>query len=308
MVLGFLKSKYQALKEALKKTRDRFADRLRNLISGPLNEELIEELEKTFYEADFGVKTSLELAEKTKAFLRKNKDCSADTALAFLEDEIAALLQQGVADLKKATNGPTVILIVGVNGNGKTTTTAKLGKKLSDENKKVLFAAADTFRAGAQEQLAIWAERLNIDLVAGAYKSDPAACAYDALQAACAREIDYLIIDTAGRLENKTHLLRELEKIRRSLQKIAPDAPHETLLILDAAVGQNGLQHAKVFSTVTPLTGLILTKMDGTAKGGGAVVIQKELGIPIKFIGTGEGVDDFVAFDAKSFAHSLFFE
>jgi fused signal recognition particle receptor len=197
---------------------------------------------------------------------------------------------------------------VGVNGNGKTTSVAKLCNKLLGEKKKVILAAADTFRAGAQEQLAIWAERLGVDLVSGAYKSDPAACAYDAFQAACARGADFLIIDTAGRLENKTHLMRELEKIKKSLQKIRPDTPQETLLVLDATVGQNGLENAKTFSTYTPLTGLILTKMDGTAKGGGALVIQKELGIPIKFIGTGEGVDDFLSFDAKAFAHSLFFD
>jgi len=308
MVLKFLKSGYNALKQALKKTRDRFTDRLRSLFSRPIDEELMEELEKTFYEADLGVKTSLELAEKTKAFLRKNQGCSADNVLSYLEDEVASLLQQGTAELHCAQKGPTVVLVVGVNGNGKTTTVAKLSKKLIEDGKKVLLAAADTFRAGAQEQLAIWAKRLQIDLVAGAYKSDPAACAFDGLQAALARGADYLIIDTAGRLENKTHLMKELEKIRKSLQKLMPDAPHETLLVLDATVGQNGLQNAKAFSTFTPLSGVILTKMDGTAKGGGVVAIQKELGIPIKFIGTGEGIDDFTPFDPRSFAHALFFE
>ncbi len=308
MVFHFLQSGYNAIKRALKKTRDRFTDRLRALFSKPIDENLVEELETIFYEADLGVKTSLEMAEKTKTFLRKNQGCSADAVLTFLENEITQLLKQADSTIKKAAQGPTVILVVGVNGNGKTTTVAKLCKKLQDEGNTVLLAAADTFRAGAQEQLAIWADRLKVDLVSGAYKSDPAACAFDAVQAALSRGADYVIVDTAGRLENKTHLMKELEKIRKSIQKVCSDAPHETLLVLDATVGQNGLQNAKVFSTFTPLSGLILTKMDGTAKGGGAIAIQKELNIPIKWLGTGEGIDDLAPFEAQNFAHSLFFE
>ncbi len=308
MVLGFLKSSYQAVKSALKKTRDRLSQSLRQLFSKPIDEELFEELERTFYEADLGVKTSQELAEKTKSFMQKNQGCNAEEILNYIEKEITSLLAGYNPSLKESTSSPTVILVVGVNGNGKTTFVAKLAKKLLGEGKKVLMAACDTFRAGAQEQLSIWAERLKIDIVTGSYGSDPAAVAFDAYQAAKTRGVDYLLIDTAGRLENKTHLMKELEKVRKSLQKVGEGSPHETLLVLDATVGQNGLQNAKIFSSFTPLTGVVLTKMDGTAKGGGAVAIQKELHLPIKFIGIGEGVDDLISFNAKEFAHSLLFE
>lgn len=208
-------------------------------------------------------------------------------------------------ECKKALAPPTVILVVGVNGNGKTTSIAKLAKLLKEDEARVLLAGADTFRAGAQEQLAIWANRLGVDIVAANYKSDPAAVAFDAISKALAKGYDYVIIDTAGRLENKTHLMKELEKIRRSCQKLVPEAPHETLLVMDATVGQNGLTQAKAFHEATPLTGIILTKLDGTAKGGTAFGIQRALKIPIKFISTGETVDDFAIFEPSSFVEAL---
>jgi len=310
MVLQFLKSGYQAVKAALKKTRARFSDRLRSLFSRKINEEIVGELEEIFYDADLGVKTAQELTQNTKEFLRSHTEATADEVLTFIEAQLVAMMQSFDPQLKKSgvAGEPTVVLVVGTNGNGKTTFIAKLAHQLTEEGHKVILAAADTFRAGAQEQLAIWAKKLSIDIIAGTYMGDPAAVVFDALQAAKARGCDYVLIDTAGRLENKTHLMKELEKIRRSSQKFSAASPHETLLVLDATIGQNGVQLAKTFREFTPLSGLVLTKIDGTAKGGTAIAIQKELGIPIKFLGTGEGIRDLVAFDPKTFVHSLLFE
>lgn len=310
MVFQFLKKGYQAVTSALKKTRDRFSTRLRSLFSRKFDESLLEELEEIFYEADLGVKTAQEMTKKTKEFLIKNKGASADEVLSFLEQELIEVLKPFDYSLKISTNAscPTVILVVGTNGNGKTTFIAKLARYLIDDGKKVLLAAADTFRAGAQEQLDIWAERLQVDIVSGNYKSDPAAVVFDAIEAARARGCDFVLIDTAGRLENKTHLMKELEKIKRCCEKFGPNCPHETLLVLDATIGQNGLTYAKTFREFTPLTGLVLTKIDGTAKGGTAIAIQKELSIPIKFLGTGEGIHDLAPFEPEAFVHSLFFE
>ncbi len=206
-----------------------------------------------------------------------------------------------------AARMPAIFLIVGVNGNGKTTSVAKLSHLLKQNNKKVLVAAADTFRAAAIEQLETWAEKLKIDIVKGAPKSDPAAVTFDAIQAAKARGCDVVLIDTAGRLHTKTPLMQELEKIKRSCQKASSNGgPHETLLVLDATTGQNAIDQAKHFHKFTPLTGIILTKLDGTAKGGIIIAIQRELGIPIKFIGTGEQIDDMQPFDPQKFVESLF--
>jgi fused signal recognition particle receptor len=201
---------------------------------------------------------------------------------------------------------PMIILIVGVNGNGKTTSVAKLSHLLKQNGQKVLVAAADTFRAAAIEQLDTWAQRLQIDIVKGSPKSDPAAVAFDAVQAAKARHCDVVLVDTAGRLHTKTPLMQELEKIKRSCYKASLSGPHETLLVLDATTGQNAIDQAKHFHKFTPLTGIILTKLDGTAKGGIVVAIQRELAIPIKFVGTGEQIDDLQPFDPKNFVENLF--
>jgi fused signal recognition particle receptor len=197
-------------------------------------------------------------------------------------------------------------MIVGVNGNGKTTATAKLAKRFQDAGKTVMMAAADTFRAAAVEQLETWAHRLQLDIVKGSPKSDPAAVAFDALTAAKARGADVVIVDTAGRLHTKTPLMQELEKIRRTCQKVVPSSPHEVLLVLDATTGQNGVEQAQTFCKFVPITGLILTKIDGTAKGGVAINIQRQLGIPILFLGTGEGVEDLEPFEAGVFVKGLF--
>jgi fused signal recognition particle receptor len=210
--------------------------------------------------------------------------------------------------LCEAPHNPTVILVIGANGSGKTTSIAKLAHLFSSQKKSVLLAAADTFRAAAQEQLAIWANRLNIDIITSTYQADPAAVAFDAITAAKARGVDVLIIDTAGRLENKQHLMRELEKIKRSCHKALPGSPHEILLVLDATVGQNGVEQASSFHGSMGVTGLILTKLDGSAKGGVVIAIQKQLTLPVKFLGVGESLDALVPFDSKNFVHSMLFD
>lgn len=303
MVLQFLKNSFSALKSALKKTRSFFSDRLMALFSGKVDQELIDGLEELFYEADLGVSVSHELIEKTKKFLKANPNAQAKESIQFLQNELTNALS--VYDCKLNQAIPLIILVVGVNGNGKTSSVAKLAKQFTQEGKKVLLAGADTFRAGAQEQLAIWAERIGVDIVSASYKSDPAAVAFDAVAKATTKAYDVVLIDTAGRLENKTHLMKELEKIRRSIQKFVPDAPHETLLVMDATVGQNGVEQAKAFHESTPLTGIILTKVDGTAKGGTAFAITRALKIPIKFLTLGEKIDDFAYFEPASYVQAL---
>lgn len=215
-----------------------------------------------------------------------------------------SILNSSPSSLEEAS--PLIILIVGVNGNGKTTSTAKLAHLFQKEDKKVLVGAADTFRAAAIEQLETWAQKIGVDIVKGAPKSDPASVAFDTVKAGISRQAEVILIDTAGRLHTKTNLMQELEKIRRSCKKLSSKSPQETLLVLDATTGQNAIDQAKHFHQYTPLTGIILTKLDGTAKGGIVVAIQKELGIPVKFIGTGEQLDDFEPFDSASFVEGLF--
>jgi len=310
MVLGFLKSGFQSLNKALKKTRSSLTNRLHSLFGRPIDENMLEELEEIFFEADFGVSIVQEMMEKTKKFLYKNKDAQLEEVLHFLSTELEQSFSTHAPELSFSENKeePSVFLIVGTNGNGKTTTLAKLAHRLKKEGKNPLLVAGDTFRAGAQEQLKVWADRLSLPLIPGSYKQDPASVVFDALEAAQKRGFDTVLIDTAGRLENKTPLMKELEKICRTIKKKVPSAPHETLLILDATIGQNSLQYAKTFQSFTPLSGLILTKVDGSARGGAAIAIQKELSLPIKFVGTGEQVEDMAPFDAKEFIKGLFFE
>lgn len=303
MVFQFLKNTYQAVKSALKKTRSFFADRIKSLFSGKIDQSTLDQLEELFYEADLGVAISSSLIEKTKTYVRNHPEAKSDEIIAFLRQELTSVLTN--YDSKLSPGAPLVILVVGVNGNGKTSSIAKLAKYFKSEGKKVLVAGGDTFRAGAQEQLAIWAERIGVDIVSANYKSDPAAVAFDAVSKAVSKNYDVLLIDTAGRLENKTHLMKELEKMRRSLQKHIESAPQETLLVMDATVGQNGVEQAKAFHQSTPLTGIILTKLDGTAKGGTAFAITQALKIPIKFISLGEQVDDFAHFEPQTFVQAL---
>lgn len=308
MVYQYLKSGYQKLRNALSKTRSFLGEKIRNIFSNPLDENTLEKLEQLLYESDLGVEASLELTNKIRNFHAQNPTAGPEELFIEVRRKVLDILKQyspALVELPKG-EGPCVILIVGVNGNGKTTSVAKLSKRFHDGSKKVILAAADTFRAAATEQLETWAEKLNLDIVKGKPKSDPAAIAFDAINAGIAREADVVIIDTAGRLQTKTHLMQELEKIRRSCRKINPAFPHETLLVLDATTGQNAIDQAKIFHKYTPITGIILTKLDGTAKGGIILSIQQTLGIPVKFIGLGESMDDLEPFNPDSFVNALF--
>ncbi len=306
MVLKFFKSSFAKVKSALSKTRSALGDKLFSLFQKNIDSVTLEELEQIFYEADMGIEASSELTEKVKNFYRKNPNLDAKGLIDEIKREILSALSETPLKMKEAANGLLVILVVGVNGNGKTTTCAKLARRYKDFGKKVMIAAADTFRAAATEQLEVWATRIGIDIVKGVQNADAASVCYDALDAALARNSDVVIIDTAGRLHTKIDLMQELEKIKRVCNKVIPDSPHETLLVLDATIGQNAIDQAKIFHKYTPISGLILTKMDGTAKGGIVINIQKELGIPVKFIGTGERLDDLEPFDAETFVNALF--
>lgn len=307
MVLQFLKASLQKFKKAFTKTRQLLGKKIRNLFSGPIDETKVEALEEILYEADLGVKTSMELAERVRDELRKNDKVSSENLISLIKNELKKKLYLP-PQTTAAVISPHVILIVGVNGNGKTTTTAKLAKRYKDAGKSVMLGAADTFRAAASEQLTLWAEKLDLPLVKGRHKGDPSSVVFDTVTAAASQKIDIVLIDTAGRLQTKTSLMQELDKIRRASDKVVAGSPHEILLVLDATVGQNAIDQAKVFSKFTPLTGLILTKLDGTAKGGVIVNIYEELKIPVKFIGVGETLDDLEPFDAEAFVDSLFEE
>ncbi|MDE3045319.1 MAG: signal recognition particle-docking protein FtsY [Verrucomicrobiota bacterium] len=255
-----------------------------------------DDLERLLYEADLGA----ELAAQLVADLRK-KD--PEDPVSFLKARLLALFPP---PSQHPVHSPHIVLVVGVNGSGKTTTLAKLASKYHAEGKKVLLAAADTFRAAAIEQLETWALKIGVDLIKGQPKSDPSAVAYDAISAALARKADIVFIDTAGRLQTKTDLMHELSKIRRVIQKLAPSAPHETLLVLDATIGQNAIDQAKVFHQFTPITGIVLTKLDGSAKGGIAAALQQQLKIPILWAGLGESEADLVPFNAQDYVNALF--
>lgn len=304
MVFNYLKSGFAKVKSALSKTRSILGAKITSLFSGKIDEDTLDELEQILYEADLGVKTASELTKKVRDAYSKKPEMKSEEIISFLKAEILKDLNLQSNELK--SNSPLVILIVGVNGNGKTTSVAKLSAKFKSEGKKVLVAAADTFRAGAIHQLEIWAERINMDIVKGMPKSDPSSVVFDAVNAGLSRQSDVIIIDTAGRLHTKIDLMQELEKIKRSCKKLIPDSPHETLLVLDATTGQNAIEQAKIFNQYTPISGIILTKLDGTAKGGIVLSIQKQLGIPVKFIGVGEGMDDLEHFDSETFVNALF--
>jgi len=299
----------QQIKSSLTKTRASFLTRLSALVAkNEVNEEFWSGLEETLIGADVGVETTIALVDKLRVRAEKERVRDAARVQELLKEELLALLeikpQSPPPD--SASQLPCVVLVVGVNGSGKTTSIAKLTNYYKAQGKKVILAAADTFRAAAIDQLKIWGQRVGVDVVAHQPGADPGAVAFDAWQAAHARHADYLIVDTAGRLQTKFNLMKELEKIARVLQKNDATAPHETFLVLDAVTGQNGLQQAREFKKATPLTGLILTKLDGTAKGGIVFAIAKELQVPIRFIGTGETLDDLAEFDAREFVQGLF--
>ncbi|MCB1059253.1 MAG: signal recognition particle-docking protein FtsY [Calditrichaeota bacterium] len=296
---------FDKLKKALTKTREAITDKLAAVFTPgrKLDRALLQELEDVLLSADVGLETTDFLIEQLKEAGRMaGPDADAD---ALLREQVVKLLKEAEGEGPKF-GAPHVILIVGVNGTGKTTSIGKLGKHLTtNEGKSVIYAAADTFRAAAIDQLKIWGERSNIPVIAGEPNGDSAAVAVDALQAAQSRGTDVLIVDTAGRLHNKSNLMQELEKVSRVLNKRSPGAPHEVLMVLDATTGQNGLNQAREFVKTAGVTGLILTKIDGTAKGGVALAIAKTMSLPIRYVGFGEAVDDFDVFDAEKFAMSL---
>lgn len=308
MVLNFIKSSYKKVKGALAKTGSLLGNQIRALFKGPINISTLEQLEQLLYEADLGMQTASELTKKVRDLHTSQPELDANALLLFIQNEIITILTKLPTSLIDVSDSdlPRVILVVGVNGNGKTTTVAKLAKYFKDHNKTVLVGAADTFRAAATEQLETWAGRLAIDIVKGHAKSDPAAVAFDSVTAGKARHSDVVIIDTAGRLHTKTNLMQELDKIRRTCKKVHSSSPHETLLVLDATTGQNAIDQAKTFNQYVPITGLILTKLDGSAKGGIVVSIYRQLGIPVKFIGVGESLEDLEPFQPEDFVKALF--
>lgn len=308
MIFKFFQSGFKKIKEALVKTRSQLSQKIKSLFQKPLNEETLDQLEHILYEADLGTALSQQLVKEVEQYLKKHPHATFENILALLHQTALTILQAPPKIVPKLEmqEKPFVILIVGVNGSGKTTAIAKLARHFSEQGKKVLLAAADTFRAAAIEQLTTWAERLGIDIIKGSPGADPSSVAFDALQAAKARNADIVLIDTAGRLQNKTELMRELEKIRKVCQKVIPETPHDTLLVLDATSGQNALDQAAIFHQFTPLTGIIMTKLDGSAKGGILIPIYQKFGIPIRYIGVGEQAEDLMVFDPKAYVDALF--
>ncbi len=295
---------FRRLKDQLSKTRKTFSDGLDKIFADKkrVDDDLLEELEELLITSDIGVQTALTLIEK----ISSSKITDVDQIKSLLKDEILSILQPPASAPEKSVSSPRVIMVVGVNGTGKTTTIGKLAAKAGASGKKVLIAAADTFRAAAIEQLMIWAERANADIVKHKEMADPAAVAFDAVAAASARGADMVLIDTAGRLHTKVNLMEELKKIKRTISKKIPDAPHEVLLVLDATTGQNALSQAQLFNDALGITALALTKLDGTAKGGIVISICNTLKIPLKYIGIGEKIEDLQKFDATRFVDALF--
>ncbi|SHH01567.1 signal recognition particle-docking protein FtsY [Thermosyntropha lipolytica DSM 11003] len=299
---------FERFKQSLSKTRANIGDKIVNLVktNKKLDDDFYEELEEILIQADVGVETSLELVENIRKSARKNKITDSEKVMDLIKEETARILGVYDTSLRVETDEkPAVILVVGVNGAGKTTSIAKLAYRFKQENKKVLLAAGDTFRAAAIDQLQIWADRVGVELIKHQEGADPGAVVFDAINAAKARKADILIIDTAGRLQNKTNLMKEISKVRNIIEREIPSAPHEVLLVIDATTGQNAVSQAKIFKEATGVTGIILTKLDGTAKGGIVLSIAKELNIPVKLVGIGEGMEDLRTFDPVLFAEAL---
>ena len=297
---------FEKIKNGLARTKKSMAVSMNNLFSSFTgeNEEFFDDLEETLILADAGVDTATEAVERLRALVRERGLRGGEEVQAAFVEIMADYLTFEEMGLRLNTK-PSVILMVGVNGVGKTTTIGKLARRYTDEGKKVLLAAADTFRAAAAEQLTVWADRAKVNIVRHEEGSDPAAVVFDAIAAAKARGMDIIIVDTAGRLHNKQNLMNELAKMRKIIDRECPDAAKETLLVLDATTGQNGLIQARQFKETAGLTGIVLTKLDGTAKGGIVFAIAQELGVPVKFAGMGEGIDDLQPFDAKAFTEAM---
>ena len=300
---------FDRMKEAVTRTRENLAERIEEAVafSKEIDRNTLDELEGTLLGADLGTTTTQEVLQKLREKADRKQIKDVDELKRLLKDELLAIfLSSNAAPVQKVDGVPEVIMVVGVNGTGKTTTIGKLAQVFRSDGKAVLLCAADTFRAAAIEQLEVWGQRTGTEVIHTRAGGDPSAVLFDALQAASARHTDYVIVDTAGRLHTKTNLMLELEKMKRTAQRIIPGAPHETLLVMDATTGQNGLQQARQFTQAAGVTGIVLTKLDGTAKGGVVVAISRELGLPVRFVGVGEKVGDLLPFNPRDFVESLF--
>ena len=310
-ILG--KESKEKLDEGLEKSKQSFFDKLSRSVAGKskVDEDVLDNLEEVLITSDVGVETTLKIIQRIEDRVARDKYVSTNELNVILREEIAGLLSENTAETTKGydipvQDDPYVIMVVGVNGVGKTTTIGKLANQFKQDGKKVILGAADTFRAAAVDQLVIWAERVDVPIVKQAMGSDPASVAFDTLQSAKAQGADVVLIDTAGRLHNKINLMNELTKIKRVMQKVYPEAPHEVLLVLDGSTGQNAFEQAKHFTQATEVTALAVTKLDGTAKGGVVIGISDQFQIPVKYIGVGEGVNDLQAFDKFEFVDSFF--
>jgi fused signal recognition particle receptor len=296
------------LKAGIQKTRSGLVDRIEDVLTGKkqIDAEVLEELEYTLITADLGVRTVEDILEQIRRQIDRKSTSDAAEIKNLIREELLHVLRASEVPIHVVTTPPAVVMVLGVNGAGKTTSIGKLAHRFLGEGRKVLLCAADTFRPAAIEQLEVWAQRANVDLIRQKTGADPSAVVFDALQAAKARAVDYLIVDTAGRLHTKENLMAELEKMRRTCQRVVPGSPHEVWLVLDATTGQNGLEQARKFTGSAGVTGIILTKLDGTAKGGIVVAIARELNLPIRFVGVGEKIDDLLPFEPDNFVDSLF--
>jgi fused signal recognition particle receptor len=309
--MGFFsfKSTVAKIRSGMARTREAFAGSLRSMLFGrKLSEALIDDIETHLIAADVGVNNTTAIIAELRQEFRAGNVSKGEDAMAFLKAKLKSRWDDADRSLATSDTKPTVILVAGINGAGKTTSVAKIAKSLRDEGRSVLLAAADTFRAGAVAQLEIWAQRLKVDIVKGAAGADPAAVVFDAAEAALARGVDVLLVDTAGRLHTQDNLMRQLTKIRNVLEKKIPGAPHEVLLVLDATSGQNAVNQAKIFKQAIDVTGIFLAKLDGTAKGGIVLAIRDELDVPVKLVGVGETPDDVQPFDPDSFIDAMFAE
>lgn len=298
---------FEKFRSGLGRTQQRLVEEMRRIVtfSPRMTETSLADIEAALVSADFGATTAREIADEIRRSF-ESQGRRGEDVLQVARAAVARVFEGNESGLKASDNGLTVVSIVGVNGTGKTTTTAKLARHLHEEGRRCVIAACDTFRAAAVEQLTLWGQRLDVPVIAGAHGADAAAVGHDAVSAARARSADYLLVDTAGRLHTKHNLMQELQKLHRVLGKQAPGAPHEVLLVVDASTGTNALIQAREFHKAVTLTGLVITKLDGTSKGGMVVAIRRELGLPVKFIGVGEQADDLQPFDAEAFAAALF--
>lgn len=302
----------EKFKDGLTKTRDNFSGKVNDLVARyrKVDEDFFEELEEILIGADVGFETVMQLIDELKLEVKRKNIKDPAEVQSVISEKLVEIYEKAGKEEQSGLNiqpdGLTVILFVGVNGVGKTTTIGKLAHKFKTEGKSVLLAAGDTFRAGAIDQLEVWGERVGVDVIKQAEGSDPAAVMYDAVQAAKSRGVDILLCDTAGRLQNKVNLMKELEKVKRVIEREIPGAPHEVLLVLDATTGQNALIQTKTFKEATDVSGIVLTKLDGTAKGGIVLAIRNELNVPVKFVGLGEKMDDLQEFDSEKYVYGLF--